>query len=122
VGTRFSGAVMLSETAGKWTAKTFDHHQGLLSNWVACFAENDNDEIWLSTLTGINKLTRKDSSFSIFNYSRITNFFSDVNSIVTYGNDNVWCASNKGLIFIKDEKLETRPPLPVYITTAQLGT
>jgi len=123
VGTRFHGASMLSETGpGKWSVKNFDHTQGLLSNWVPCFAENKDGDIWVSTLTGINKLVHKQEGYTIFNYSLITNFFCDIYSIAITGSGDLWCASDLGLITIKDEKLEAQNPLPVYITTVQLGT
>jgi two-component sensor histidine kinase len=105
----------------QYTVQLFDLQRGLTSNGIWAIAEDVNDCIWIGSDLGIDKLIPADTSFHIFNFSRVNNYFANINAILP-GNDHaLWFATNSGLVNIIDGETEKTPPLPVYITSVDLG-
>jgi two-component sensor histidine kinase len=122
VGTRYNGIVRLSPRPGGNFSKTvFDRKQGLLSDWVYCLSESAEGDIWVGTLSGINKLVPFGNGYRVFNFSRVLNFYATVNSIVTFPGKNVICSSDKGVLRFTETGLEKQEALPVIITNVHLG-
>jgi ligand-binding sensor domain-containing protein/two-component sensor histidine kinase len=122
VGTRYSGVFCLRK---KYTR---DYHvlhigqaDGLMSDWVRSFAEDKEGNIWTATLLGLDKLIAEGDTYRVFNFSRITNFFGEIGKIFTAADNNVWFIESGHLVQFSDEHLETKKPLPAYITSITLG-
>ena len=122
IGTRYHGIVQLKMNKNEqYTAKHFDLHQGLMSNWIRAIAEDVNGCIWIGSDLGIDKLIPTEKSFRIFNFSRTNNCFTQINAISPGGDHSLWFTSNSGLINIIDGEIENTPAPPVYITSIDLG-
>ena|SRR5688572_26396185 len=122
VGTRHHGIVQLrTGNTGEYTAKQFDLHQGLMSNWIRAIGEDAKGCIWIGSDLGIDKLIPAEKSFRIFNFSRINNYFAQINAISPGSDHSLWFTSNSGLINIIDGEIENTPPPPVFITSIDLG-
>ena len=121
-GTRFSGVVEIKEKSSKnFEFLHFNQQTGLSSNWIGDITEDEKANIWLATISGLDKLVKKENGFSVFNYSRIINFFINTNLIAHTGRNKLLCSTLAGTYQIKDEELERIPPAPVTLTKVTLG-
>jgi len=122
VGTRYQGIVLLSDNnKGQYITQHFDLGTGLTSNSIRAIAEDNKGCIWLGSNLGIDKLIPRDTSFHIFNFSRINNYFAYINAILPGKDHSMWFTTSTALTNIIDGETEKTPPLPVYITSVHLG-
>jgi len=120
VGTRYNGVIRIGENGG---AERFHLNQqnGLSSNWIVDMTEDAEGNIWVVNKFGFDKLIRTANGFELFNYSRIINFFPNVNIIEYAGGNRLFCSSLQGLCEIRDNKLEQTSPQLVYLTKVVLA-
>ena len=122
-GTRFSGVVEIrEETLRSFEFIHFNQRTGLSSNWVVDLTEDEKENIWLATMSGLDKLIKKENGFSVFNYSRIINFFINTNIVAHLQGNKLLCSTLLGTYQIKDEELEQLSPVPVALTKVALGS
>lgn len=122
IGMRFSGIAQLKYNSNKqYIVQHFDLQQGLMSNWTRAIAENTKGCIWVGSDLGIDKLIPADTSFRVFNFSRVNNYFANINTILPESNHSIWFATNRGLVNIVDGEMEKTPATPVYVTSVNLG-
>jgi ligand-binding sensor domain-containing protein len=118
VGTRYHGVYMLrTDHAKVRIVQHFHQGTGLTSNWIRSIAEDANGCIWLGFYLGLDKLIPQDTTYRIFNFSRINNYFPSINHLAIDQNNTLWLATSQGLVNIKDGELEKLPAPPVYITS-----
>lgn len=123
VGTRYDGAFCLTpQTRDQYSAMQFEKHQGLISNFVTAFAESSKGDIWVGSYLGLDKLVKEKSSFRVFNFSKVTNFFAHILGIVPAGGNKWYCHANSGLTIFTDEELENAPAMQVHILSVFLGS
>jgi two-component sensor histidine kinase len=72
-------------------------------------------------MSGVDKLIKKENGFSVFNYSRIINFFINTNLVTHLQGNKLLCSTLIGTYQIKDEELEELSPAPVDLTKVGLG-
>jgi ligand-binding sensor domain-containing protein len=122
VGTRYKGVVLLSDKNNKQEAiQAFELQHGLMSNWARVIAEDEKGSIWIGSNLGIDKLIPAGNSFRVFNFSRVNNYFDNINAIVPENDSSLWLATNKGLVNIIDGEMEKTPAGSIYITSVKLG-
>ena len=121
IGTRFSGVIELENKTAASQPIHFDQRSGLSSNWIRDFSEDDKGNIWVATMSGVDKLVRKENSYSVFNYSRVMNFFANINFVTHISGNILLCSSAIGMFEIKDEELEKLSPQAVQLTKISLG-
>jgi ligand-binding sensor domain-containing protein/two-component sensor histidine kinase len=122
VGTRHLGIVQLiNNNSEQYIVQRFDLRQGLMSNWTRVIAEDAKGCIWIGSNLGIDKLIPVGNTFRVFNFSRVNNYFDNINEIIP-GNDNsLWLATNNGLVNIIDGEMEKTPAGTIYITSVKLS-
>ncbi|MDZ4796482.1 MAG: two-component regulator propeller domain-containing protein [Bacteroidota bacterium] len=122
VGTRYQGLAQLrNNNNGGYAVEHFDLAIGLMSNSIRAIAEDKEGCIWLGSNLGIDKLIPADTSFQVFNFSRINNYFAHINAILPGDNNTFWSTTSTGLVKVVDGKSEKIAALPVYITSVNLG-
>jgi ligand-binding sensor domain-containing protein/two-component sensor histidine kinase len=122
IGTRHRGIVQLiKNNPEQYTVQHFDLGQGLMSNWARAIAEDEKGCIWIGSNLGIDKLIPAGNTFRVFNFSRVNNYFDNINVIIPGINNSLWLATNKGLVNIIDGEMEKTPAKPIYITSVKLG-
>lgn len=122
VGTRHRGVVQLiRNNTEQYSVQGFDLRQGLISSWARVIAEDAKGCMWIGSNLGIDKLIPAGNSFRVFNFSRVINYFDDINVIIPETNNSLWLATNKGLVNIIDGEMEKTPAAPIYITSVSLG-
>jgi signal transduction histidine kinase/ligand-binding sensor domain-containing protein len=121
VGTRYNGVVQMAENNVESEIFHVNQQKGLSSNWIADMTEDDEGNIWVVNKFGIDKLIKTTNSFTLFNYSRIINFFPNVNVIEHAEGNRLFCSSLRGLCEIRDYKLEQTSPKQVYLTKILLS-
>lgn len=122
IGTRHSGIVQLiNNDQEQYTVQNFDLRQGLMSNWARAITEDAKGCMWIGSNLGIDKLIPVGNSFRVFNFSRVNNYFDNINEIITENDNSLWLATGKGLVNIIDGEREKTPPAPVYITSIKLS-
>ena len=122
IGTRYQGIVQLRNNGKEqYTAQRLDIQQGLMSNWVKAIAEDTKGSIWIGSNLGIDKLIPEGNAFRVFNFSRVHNYFANINALLPQNNHSLWFTTNNGLVNIIDGEMEKTPPAPVYITSVNLG-
>ena len=122
IGTRYDGIVQLHNTSeNQYTVKHLDIKQGLMSNWTRAIAEGDDNCIWVGSDLGLDKLIPADTSYRIFNFSYINNYFARINAISPEINHSLWLTTNRGFTNILDGETEKTLAAPVYITSVGLG-
>ncbi|MDZ4810617.1 MAG: two-component regulator propeller domain-containing protein [Bacteroidota bacterium] len=122
VGTRYKGVVQLKNySKDQYGIQHFDLGDGLISNSIRTIAEDQEGSIWLGSNLGIDKLVPSDSSFQIFNFSRINNYFAYINAFLPADNNTFWFTTSTELVKMIDGKSEKIAALPVYITSVNLG-
>jgi hypothetical protein len=99
----------------------FDKKKGLSSNWVYCYTEDKNGNIWTGTHSGLNKLIPQGDSYRIFNFSRLNNYFGTVYSVYASRNNVIWCAGFPSLVRFHDDLVDTISAPLVIITSAIAG-
>jgi ligand-binding sensor domain-containing protein len=121
IGTRYNGAYLLSNQGNEvQTVNNFHQGNGLTSNWIRSIAEDGKGAIWLAFYLGLDKLIPGDSTYQVFNFSRINNFFANVHQVIVDRDNRLWMATIRGLAEIKDGELEKTIPGPVYITSVKV--
>jgi ligand-binding sensor domain-containing protein/two-component sensor histidine kinase len=122
IGTRYNGLVQLkAKDKDQYSAMQLDLGHGLMSNWIRAIAEDANGCIWVGSNLGIDKLIPSDSLFHVFNFSRVNNYFTSVNTILPADDHSLWFTTSSGLINVIDGETEKTPATPVYITSVELG-
>jgi ligand-binding sensor domain-containing protein/two-component sensor histidine kinase len=121
VGTRYNGLVRIAESGAGTEMFHVNQQKGLSSNWIVDLTEDADGNIWVVNKFGIDKLIKTNDGFALFNYSRITNFFPNVNVIAHAEGNRFFCSSPQGLCEIRDYKLEQTSSQPVYLTKVILA-
>ena len=122
IGTRYGGIVQLIEKSGdQYSVQHINLQSGLMSNWGRTIAEDSNGCIWIGSDLGIDKLIPTGNSFRVFNFSRINNYFAQVNEISPENGHSLWFTTSNGLVNIIDGEIEKTPAPPAYITSVNLG-
>jgi ligand-binding sensor domain-containing protein/two-component sensor histidine kinase len=122
-GTRFNGVVEIKEKPStNFEFLHFNQQTGLSSNWISDITEDEKENIWLATMSGLDKLIKKENGFSVFNYSRVINFFINTNLVTHLQGNKLLCSTLIGTYQIKDEELEELSPAPVALTKVTLGS
>ena len=122
VGSRHQGiAQMKTNNTDQYTVQRFDLRQGLISNWTRVIAEDAKGCLWVGSNLGIDKLIPSGNSFRVFNFSRVNNYFDNINDIVTEDNNSLLLATQKGLVKIVDGEMEKIQAGIIYITSVKLG-
>ncbi|HEU5165041.1 MAG TPA: two-component regulator propeller domain-containing protein [Chitinophagaceae bacterium] len=121
-GSRYNGLFHLSpDNKGNYKAEQWNTKKGLSSNWVMTIAGDARGNIWLGYTYGLDKLVKKtDSTYRVFNFSRVNNFFGNIYQILP-DNGNLWLITYDGLALVKDNEMENKTPWPVYITRVSIG-
>jgi ligand-binding sensor domain-containing protein len=121
IGTRYNGAYLLrNKDNGVQIIANFHQGNGLTSNWIRCITEDAKGAIWLAFYLGLDKLIPRDTSYQVFNFSRINNFFANIQHIAIDRNNQLWLATVRGMVQIKDGELERTAPGPAYITSVRV--
>ncbi|PLW97859.1 MAG: hypothetical protein C0593_07360 [Marinilabiliales bacterium] len=112
VGTRSDGIIVIKD--GKFTY--LNAESGLSSDMIKALYSRNENEIWVGTNNGLNKITRKGESFNIDNYSVWDGLPSnEINDVLSF-NGYLIIATNFGIgsfdinLFVKDE---IPPPLHI---------
>jgi len=122
IGTRYGGAFQLApKVKGGYETKCFNRSSGLMSDWIKSMAELDNGDMWIGTSLGLERLVKEQDGYRIFNFSRATNFFAQIEGIATTGNGNWICVANTGVALFHDEELHKTQPLPVTLLSSSFG-
>ncbi len=116
-GTRFQGVYQFTKKEkDSFAIFNFDQKNGLTSNFVKGIREDANGNYWIAFYQGLDKIIITGSSYRIFNFSRVNNYFVTIIGMETDEEHLLWLATNEGLVKITDGEMEKLPPLPVYIT------
>lgn len=122
VGTRYGGIAQLKyKTSEQYTVQLFNLQSGLMSNWARAITDGLNGCIWIGTDLGIDKLIPAGNSYRVFNFSRINNYFTQINSFTSENNHSLWLSSSNGIANITDGQSEETPPPSVTITSVGLA-
>ena len=122
VGTRYGGAYRLrSNGKNGFDTLHFTRQSGLMSDWVKSFGETSTGDIWVGTYLGLDRLVKNGNSYRVFNFSKATNFFAQIEKVISPGNNTWLCIANTGLAYFRDEALHETHPLKVTILSASLG-
>ena len=122
IGTRNEGIVQLKyNNTEQFAAEHFDLQRGLMSNWARAIAEDAKGSIWIGSNLGIDKLIPSGNTFRVFNFSRVNNFFANINAILSQNDHSLWLTTSKGLVNIIDGEMEKTPAGTIYITSVKLG-
>ncbi|HET6995130.1 MAG TPA: two-component regulator propeller domain-containing protein, partial [Chitinophagaceae bacterium] len=121
-GTRYNGVYRLSQApGGHYKTDKWNTDKGLASNFVHELYQDEKNNIWLVYQDGVDKLVNKNDTFRVFNFSRVNNFFGNINHILPAGNGSLWLGTFNGLVRIKDGEMENKPPWEVDITSIIVG-
>ncbi len=98
---------------------------GLISNICKSLYVVDNNNIWLATNSGINKIewsAQSNFSYKIKTYNINSGLASnEVNEIYAKG-DNIWVATSNGLTVFNESKIyNNNIPPPIYITNVSIS-
>jgi ligand-binding sensor domain-containing protein/two-component sensor histidine kinase len=122
IGTRYGGAFELSPKAnGGYKTMCFNRSSGLMSDWIKSMAELENGDMWIGTSLGLDRLVKERDDYRVFNFSKATNFFAQIEAITSVGNSNWICVANTGVAFFHDEELHKTLPLSVTVLSASFG-
>ena len=86
---------------------------GLSSDMIENVYIDSSQNIWVGTLKGLNKITRRDTSFVVKVYSIFHGLPSNEINQVKVRGDEVWIATTKGLIKWKEPLFNTESKKPV---------
>jgi len=117
VGTRNIGLIQLipDSVNGGYVSHTYNHKDGLTSDFVKTITSDPDGNIWVGTFTGIEKLIPTNDGFRIFSFSKVNNFFATVSKLILAHDKSIWGITNSGVIRIKDGLYELVPPAEAYI-------
>ncbi len=116
-GTRYQGVYQFTKKEkDSFAIVNFDQKKGLTSNFVRSIREDANGNYWIAFYQGLDKIITTGSSYRIFNFSRVNNYFTSIVGMETDEDHLLWLATNDGLVKITDGETEKIPPLEVYIT------
>lgn len=122
VGTRYAGAFCLMPGSnGSYRVKNFSRESGLLSNWVQSFSETGGGDIWVGNYLGLDRLVRQGQDYRVFSFSKVTNFFAQVQAIGHLGGNRWICHANSSIAIFRDEALHASPPLQSLVLSAVFG-
>lgn len=122
VGLRYTGLLQLAEKNNEYSiAHLVNAKSGLMSNWIRTMFEDANGNVWSGSALGIDKLIPTGKGYRVFNFSRVSHFFDQINSITQKKDGSLWFGTNKGLLKIMDDEMGNTPALPIYITSVSLG-
>jgi len=120
VGTRYNGVYkIIQQKDQSYQIEQFDQKRGLLSDGIRVITEDKHHNIWLGSWIGVDKLIKEKNGWRIFNFSRFSNLFGVINTIVPDDDESIWVGMNNGLANIPDLGYDKFVPLPVYITRIQ---
>lgn len=97
--------------------------EGLSSNQCKSLFIDENQDIWVCTNLGLNKIVvqeKKTFGYNIEKYTRADGLPSDDVNDVYVTSDKVWVATYKGLASLKREEMFKKVPSNVYITRFQV--
>jgi ligand-binding sensor domain-containing protein/two-component sensor histidine kinase len=122
VGTRYGGIAILNyKSQHQYSPQYVNIKNGLMSNWARTIAGGANSCIWVGSDLGIDKLIPGDTCYRVFNFSRINNYFTKINTILSENNHSLWLSSSIGITNIIDGLSEEMPPAPVFINAVGLA-
>jgi ligand-binding sensor domain-containing protein/anti-sigma regulatory factor (Ser/Thr protein kinase) len=121
VGTRYGGLFRLAPKLNGYEVKRFNRKTGLMSDWIRTVTELENGDMWIGTFLGLDRLVKEPDGYRVFNFSKATNFFAQIDGIASVGNNNWICLANTGLAIFHDEELHKTSPLPVTFLSAGFG-
>jgi ligand-binding sensor domain-containing protein/two-component sensor histidine kinase len=121
VGTRYKGLCkVVKQGAGAYHTECFQQKDGLSDNWVFEISEGANENIWVGTNQGIDKLIPVGNQYRIFNFGRINNISGNIRKILITENGWLVATGYPDVIVAKDEQLDTLSPPLVHITSVHL--
>src|SRR4030095_8788105 len=98
VGSRYQGVYSLTpQSNGTYSIANFEKPQGLASNFITSFAETPAGDIWVGSHMGLDKIVREKNGYTVFNFSKATNFFAHVPSVVQADSATWYCIANNKL-------------------------
>jgi ligand-binding sensor domain-containing protein len=116
-GSRYNGVFRLTKNRNdSFNILNLSQSDGLSSNFIKAIREDVNGNFWIAFFQGLDKLIPENNKFQIFNYSRVSNFFTSIIGLETDNDNLLWLATAEGIVRIKDTELEKSSPSPVYIT------
>ena len=115
IGTRYHGVYRLDGDDATHILH-FDQSNKTTSNWIKAITEDKWGNIWIAFYQGLDKLIPYDTSYRVFNFSRVNNFFTSIIGVTTDENNAIWLATNAGMVKITDGEMEKMAALPVFIT------
>jgi len=122
VGTRYNGVYSLTpQSNGSYGVRNFEKPQGLASNFITSFAETPSGDIWVGSYMGLDKIVRGTNSYWVFNFSKATNFFAQVSSVVQADSATWYCIANNKLFRFRDVGLERATPDQTSLFSVLLG-
>jgi len=122
VGMRYKGVTQLIKTErNTYVPSHFDQSKGLMSNFVKAIAEDAFGNIWIGSQLGLDKLVKVESSFRVFNFSRVNGFYASIRNILPTDKNKLWVGSDHGLTHIRDYRLDTTRAPRLYISCIKLG-
>jgi ligand-binding sensor domain-containing protein/two-component sensor histidine kinase len=122
VGTRYGGAYCLTPNDNNgFQIKQYNRFSGIMSDWIKSIAETKDGDIWVGNYLGLDRLVKEPNGFRVFNFSKATNFFAQIENIVSMGDDNWLCVANTGIAFFKDEAVHKTLPLQALVLSAGMG-
>ena len=123
VGTRYAGVIRLQcdSTYTNCHRQQFTINEGLISNWITVLLEDQHNNIWIGSASGIDKIIPKGDQYRVFSFSRINGFYGHVRHLIVHEDGTIWVGHSEGLSRIVDGHIDTIPPPDVYITEAHLG-
>ncbi|MCH8319113.1 MAG: histidine kinase, partial [Bacteroidetes bacterium] len=101
---------------------TLTIEDGLTSNICNSLYLDDDDNAWVATNKGLNKISFfSDSTIEIKTFTTRDGLVSnDINAVLKKG-DTVWVATAKGLSYFEEGINKNKPPPKVYITKFQVS-
>jgi ligand-binding sensor domain-containing protein/two-component sensor histidine kinase len=122
VGSRYKGVYSLTpQSNGSYAITNFEKPQGLASNFITSFAETPAGHIWVGSHMGLDKIVREKNGYRVFNFSKATNFFATVSSVVQADSVTWYCIANNKLFRFRDIGLEHAKPDEIYLLSVSLG-
>lgn len=118
VGTRYHGVYRVAKNNGGTLAVAgFNQSDGLTSNFIKAIRQDARGNVWVAFYQGLDKLIAEGTSFRVFNFSKVNNYYASVIGMETDSARSIWLATGEGLAHITDGNMEKFAPLPVYITS-----
>lgn len=119
IGTRYNGIHMIDfEESLINSSYKFTTSLGLTDNFVNYLHCDVNNNIWVGSRTGLDKISYKNDQYIIENITKSNGIFRGIYKIITAGNDDIWALMSNGNILSvsgKDPPAVIKPP-PLLIT------